>query len=125
MILLHILVTCSPSLHSLSCKTAQISAVSLTLSLISVHHVFTNSSLVVVLYLSLLPLYFWQPKRQHMLCGVQSSTGAALCASKHMLFTQWRAASCSGGGLSYPFLLRGTSSALSTSHLHLFDPRGN
>lgn len=70
MILPHILVVCSSSLHSPSCNTGQISAVSLTLSLISVPHVFTNSSLVVVLYLPVMPLYFWQPKRQHMLCGV-------------------------------------------------------
>lgn len=104
MVLPHILVTCSPSLHSPSCNTGHICAVSLTLSLISVHHAFTNSLLVVVLYLPLIPLYFWQPKRQHMLCGVQSSTGAALCASELMLFAQWSRASCSAGGLSYPFL---------------------
>lgn len=100
-----ILVSSSSSLHPLSCNSGQISSVSLTLapgsfSCASHFHRF----LTAMLHLPLMPAYFWQLKRQHMLRRVQSYVCAARLASVHMLFTQRSDASCSGGGLRYPFL---------------------
>lgn len=98
-------VTSSSSLHPLSCNTGQISSISLALSpgsfsCASHFHRF----LTTMLHLPLMPVYFWQLKRQHMLQRVQSYACAARLASLHMPFTQRSDASCSGGGLRYPFL---------------------
>lgn len=100
-----ILVTSSLQPHLLSCITRQISSISYTLSLgfFSCTLCF-HSFLTAIFHLPLMPLYFWQLSKQHMFWQVQSYVCAAQLASVHMLFTRWSNASCSGGGLSYPFL---------------------
>lgn len=125
----HILVTCSPSLHLLSCTTGQISALSLTLSLISVHHVFTNSSLWCFIFPSCLYI-FGSPRSSICSVGFRLGVCCPLCQRAHavhaaeLCLLQCRP-SCQSPELPFPLLLQATSSALSASHLRSLIPVGN